>query len=118
MKTKKLLAVKAIEMRLQNPNLPPFTVDDFEYEDQYYLYQYFILKKLAESMPKLLEIKANSCLNKILSFKLRAPLGIFCAMMGDEMEEIANKIIGDEMSESEKYVRKLELIVNALKSGL
>jgi hypothetical protein len=112
----KLYARDAIKLRLQNPNLPPFAADGFVSEGQYNLYQYFIHKKLGELLPKLLEIKSDYYFTKILSSNLDIPIGVFYMTMGDCMEEIADTIIGDEGNENVKYVRKLVLMITALKN--
>jgi hypothetical protein len=112
----KLYARDAIKLRLHNPDLPPFTVENFVSEGQYNLYQYFIFNKMGELLPKLLEIKSDYYFTKILSFNLDIPIGVFYMTMGDCMEEIADTIIGDEGNENVKYVRKLVLMINALKN--
>jgi hypothetical protein len=111
----KLYARDAIKLRLRNPNLPPFTMENFVSEGQYNLYQYFTHKKLGELLPKLLEIKSDYYFTKILSSNLDIPIGVFYITMGDCMEEIADTIIG-EGTENEKYVRKLVLMITALKN--
>jgi hypothetical protein len=43
-----MLVYEAIQLRLQNPNLPRFVPADFYNETQYYLYCFFIYKYLAD----------------------------------------------------------------------
>jgi hypothetical protein len=109
MQKQKLYAGDAIEIRLQNPNHPPFIADDFVSELQYLHYRHYICRYLTE----LLEIETSKYEEQLRFFEIKISIERYYEKLEYCLERAIYNLYGEE---NRDHVRGL--VIAALKNDL